>query len=63
MLNMPELYAVVAYCSTNFTYAERFVTIILIGELAPLLSVLGHEVHKHHKSACDFWPDWDAVLC
>jgi len=27
MLNMPELYAVVAYCSTNFTYAERFVTI------------------------------------
>ena len=27
MLNMPELYVVVAYCSTSFTYAERFVII------------------------------------
>jgi hypothetical protein len=22
----------------------------LIGELAPLLSILGHQMHKHHKS-------------
>jgi hypothetical protein len=34
----------------------------LIGELAPLLSVLGHEKHKRHKSATRELPDWDAVL-
>jgi hypothetical protein len=34
----------------------------LIGELAPLLSALGHKMHKRHKSAGFFWPNWDAVL-
>jgi hypothetical protein len=34
----------------------------LIGELAPLLSALGHEMHKRHKSAGVFWPNLDAVL-
>jgi hypothetical protein len=34
----------------------------LVGELAPLLSALGHEMHKRHKSAGVFWPDLDAVL-
>jgi hypothetical protein len=29
----------------------------IIGELAPLLSVLGHQMHKRHKSACT--PNWD----
>jgi hypothetical protein len=44
--------------------------LILIGELAPLLSVLGHQMHKRHKSACtpdlDACPDWDVrgrVIC
>ena len=31
----------------------------VIGELAPLLSVLGHEKHKRHKSASDLLPDWE----
>ena len=42
----------------------------IIGELAPLLSVLGHQMHKRHKSACtpdlDACPDWDVrgrVIC
>jgi len=34
----------------------------IIGELAPLLSVLGHEMHKRHKTSDFFWPDLDAVL-
>jgi hypothetical protein len=25
--------------------------VLIIGELAPLLSVLGHQMHKHHKTA------------
>ena len=32
---------------------------ILIGELAPLLSILGHEMHKRHKSASDLLPTWE----
>jgi len=37
----------------------------LIGELAPLLSVLGHQMHKRHKSAAtSIWtyrPIWMCV--
>jgi hypothetical protein len=41
-----------------------------IGELAPLLSVLGDQMHKRHKTACtldlDARPDLDAcgfIIC
>jgi hypothetical protein len=50
------------------THLSSFCIIILslslhlIGELAHLLSVLGYEMHKCHKSVTQFLADWDAVL-
>jgi hypothetical protein len=54
----------ISLAASSFQYNITYVVhCFFIGELAPLLSVLGHEKHKRHKSARDFWPDWDAVLC
>jgi hypothetical protein len=44
-------------CQHSLKHLERRGVGRLIGELAPLLSVLGHQMHKRHKSACT--PNWD----
>jgi hypothetical protein len=49
-------------CTLTFNVWNSVFGHLFIGELAPLLSTLGHKMHKRHKSAGIFWPNLDAVL-
>jgi hypothetical protein len=54
LIHLPRMFETLSHAVAGRAGIIAEVTLSIIGELAPLLSVLGHEMHKHHKSVTRF---------